>query len=123
MIHVTLVASHNFNVKRSIYVHGHFSSSSGGCGGERNPFSQNFCTHPPLFPKKFPVNRARQRTRGTRGDKLLSKVLALCLDGISIAILRRRNPKETGHQEESDKLPFVSKQSEIPMSQPCAGKS
>ena len=38
------------------------------------------------------------------------------------AILRRRNPKQTGHQEEPNKLPFVSKQSEIPTSQPCAGK-
>ena len=93
-----------------------------GAEGKETLFPK-FLYPPSLVPQKFPVNRARQRTRGTRGDKLLSKVLALCLDGISIAILRRRNPKETGHQEESDKLPFVSKQSEIPMSQPCAGKS
>ena len=47
--------SHMFKVimscEETFYVHGHFPSSSGGCGGLRNPFPKNFAPTLPCSPK------------------------------------------------------------------------
>ena len=60
--------SHMFKVimscEETFYVHGHFPSSSGGCGGLRNPFPK--ILYPPsLVPQNFLPLRARTRIRGT----------------------------------------------------------
>ena len=56
-----------YNVMRSnFYVHGHFPSSSGGCGGLRNPFPK-ILFPPSLVPQNFPyVNVRVQEYGGTR---------------------------------------------------------
>ena len=50
----------------TFYVHGHFPSSSGGCGGLRNPFPK-ILFPPSLVPQNFPyVNVRVQEYGGTR---------------------------------------------------------
>ena len=69
------------------YVHGHFTSSSGGRGGLRNPFSQNFVPTLPCSPKFSSYAQSTKDEnlrsnvlpcrRGTSGENLRSKVLHL----------------------------------------------